>query len=182
MLTKEYKQYLVRTILTWVGINLLLNLVGLVIGELLELSPFGVDILWISQHLFVQSVGFTLIFISTIFLTHRRVLSLYAFTGVQFVVFHLIFLTDLTWEDNGYHFISQMDSWNVWYLMANQQTLTDLVSMFYPTYGTFEDGMFIPELTTFYLVWIVLTLLYFVGVTWLTNVVVNFIQEKNEQN
>jgi len=178
MLTKEWKQYLTLTALTWIGVNLLLNLVGLVIGELLEPSTFGIDIFWFAERLFVQFAGFTLTFILSIALTRRRVLSLYAFSLMQFMVFHVIFFADLTSDENGYYFISQMDSWSVWYLMANHQELIDIVSYFYPTSGTFEDGMFIPELTTFYSVWIAMTLVYFVVITWLTGMVVNFIRNR----
>jgi hypothetical protein len=43
----------------------------------------------------------------------------------------------------------------------------------------FEHGFFIPELSTFYSVWIALTLIYFVGVTWLTKVSVRFITDRD---
>jgi hypothetical protein len=80
----------------------------------------------------------------------------------------LIFLSELNSDENGYHFISTNGQLVSLVLMAHQQELIDVLSIFYPTYGVFEDGMFIPKLDVFYIVWIALTLFYFLCVTWLT--------------
>ncbi len=180
MTTKqEHIKYLTWTILIWSTINLMFNLIGLGTKELLREndSYFDLDILLILKHLGFQSLIFGLSLSISFLLTVKRQVSLYSFPVVQFLIFHFIFLIGLETEDNQYYFVSSWTSFELSYLLFNQQELIDIISVFNPMGGTFEDGVFIVgDLFRLYSVWILLTLIYFFTLTWLTGTIMNRIE------
>lgn len=162
---------LAYTILVWSTLNLILNLVGRGISDYLLNTLFEIDFYWHLKNIGFQVLIFSITTIISFILLGRRKLFLYTFSLLQFIIFHLIFLLGLERHENRPYFISTWDSLGVKFLLSNQQNLIDIISVYFPMYGTFDHGMFIPELTTFYIIWVLLTSIYFFILTWLTDVI-----------
>ena len=66
-------------------------------------------------------------------------------------------------------FSASWPSFDLTYLESNGQELVDIISVYDPMTGIFSDGIFSPENTLrFYTGWILLPLLYYLGISWLT--------------
>ncbi len=170
---REDIKYVIRTIVLWTAINLILNLIGLGTVELLSEYSDNVDLnlLWHLKFIAFQTLIFSATLTTVYVLTRKKKISLYSFTVLQLILFHLIFFMNLVDYGDGKYYFSVTDlSWEYSYLFANGQNLLDIIGIFDPLTGTFEDGMFIPDnLFRFYSVWILLTILYFSFISWWTD-------------
>lgn len=159
------------TTLYWAFINLTLNLIGLWIAKLLNqtLYEYPDNVLFeFFAPILVQSLVFGLFFgLATSFFKKHR-LSKFAFVAVQFVVFHLIFIFNLRFS-HGIHFVTSYHNIGLKYLSYFGQYFTDILYLYFPITGNFQNGIFAPDnLGTFYIHWILLNLIYYFGISWLS--------------
>jgi hypothetical protein len=165
---KEIK-FIGFTIITWFLWDLLFDLVGVVINAL-EREVVG-DFFFVElKSLLFKLLVFGVVFIFAFALTRRERLSIYLYVLFQMVIFHFIFIANLTSETGRLQFWARTESWDYKYLEAHLPILSFRLETVYPMYGTYDEGMFIPNsLWLFYFRWIILTLGYLLLVTWLTD-------------
>ena len=173
-LLKSEIKYLVQLILTWTFLNLALNMIGLFITKLLNDAEFSyMDSISneFVKPLVIQSLLFS-ICLSVAFVLLRNMkyakYSSYIFVVFQFVVFHIIFFLNLEIH-HGLHFQSTFSNVGLSYLSYSGQYLIDILYLYFPINGNFDNGLFRPDnLGTFYIHWILLSLVYYIGLTWIS--------------
>ena len=73
------------------------------------------------------------------------------------------------------HFETSLDNIGLKYLSNMGQYLVDILNIFVPLEGIFNNNLFIPKNTgLFYIQWIFLVLIYFAFISYLTPKVLNF--------
>ncbi len=177
--------FLLPRIFVFAYLDFALNLIGLFINKIISKNEF-IYIQQISSELlkpvFIQTVVFALCLILAYLFFKRKTITYYAFTIVQTVIFHIIFAANLR-SHNGLIFGCQLKNQGLQCLSNNGQYLTDLMSLFKPLNGNFDGGLFIPASAgLFYVEWILLVLIYFAVLTWLTKIVSNFLFDKSTDN
>ncbi len=168
---QQYRRSIGFPILFWALIDLALNLLGLGLSRLLtpEDQYFPADVPFHLSQAGIQVLAFSGSFVLCYFLTKRWRFSIYFFTVIQIIIFHVIFFKNLTIEAGELQFVADFPSWELTYLQITAQDLVDVVSVFSPMTGIFDDGFFIPNsLFRFYSVEIFLTLLYYFLLSWVT--------------
>jgi hypothetical protein len=175
--SKPEIRYLGQLILTWTIINLLLNLIGLFIAKLLsgvEYSNINNIKIEFILPLVIQSFLFSACLMAAYqFLKNRKYVD-YIFVAFQFVVFHLIFFLNLRIHQ-GIHFESTFNNIGMRYLSNTGQYLVDILYLYFPINGNFENGLFKPDnLGTFYIHWILLNIVYYFALTWISIKVARF--------
>jgi len=169
-ITKTEIRYLIKTILTFTFINYAANLFGLWISKALNesiyeypeniLNEFALPIL-------VQSLMFGICFAVAYYFLKKKNLAQYTFAAFQFIVFHFIFLLNLK-ISHGLHFVSSFSNIGLKYLTYCGQYLVDVLYIYFPINGNFQEGMFAPDkIGTFYIHWILLNILYYAAIGWL---------------
>lgn len=173
----------VKIVLIWSILNLLLNLIGLVIIQLLREDGYQslTDLLWYLKNIGFQILIFSLTLFVTYFFIKSLKLYLYFFPLLQLLIFHAIFFIGLEQDETRFYFIASWDSIGMSCLFSNQQGLIDILSIFYPMEGTFDDAVLVPDLPRFYVVWILLPSIYFFLLTWLTDMIFSFINQRTKQ-
>lgn len=164
-------KFLIKTILIWTILNFTANLLGSWVTKLLNEAEFVntqnvfnefIAPILIQSFLFGICISLTFIYVT------KKNLAHYAFVAFQFVVFHLIFILNLKIH-NGIHFVSTFSNIGVKYLSYCGSYLVDILYLYFPINGNFENGMFMPDnLGAFYLQWILLTIAYYFGLTWVS--------------
>jgi len=179
ILRSEIK-YLARLILTWTFLNLSLNMIGLLITKMLNEAEFSY-INSISNEfvkpLIIQSLLFSICMsVAFAFMKNKKYVP-YIFVVFQFVVFHIIFLLNLKIH-HGLHFESTFSNLGLNYLSYSGQYLIDILYLYFPINGNFDNGLFRPDnLGTFYIHWILLNLVYYIALTWISIKVEKYIFE-----
>jgi len=171
----ELKRILFVTI-SWMVINFIANTIGLWIPKIVSKStyePLQSVIIEFIQPIFIQSLFFGLCFaIGFLFLKNKN-LSKYLFAAFQFVVFHIVFILNLRFQ-NGIHFLTTFKSFGLRYLSYFGQYLTDILYVRFPIDGYYLNGTFAPSnLGTFYIHWIFMNILYYLAISWLAVFVTN---------
>lgn len=183
-LSKTETKNLVEIILVWTFLNLTFNMFGLMISKLLNPAEFtyleNIANEFVKP-LLIQSLLFGIcLTVAFIYLKNKK-FSFYLFVLVQFVVFHIIFLLSLKIH-HGLHFVSTFNNLGLQYLGLNGQYLIDVLYLYFPINGTYENNMFMPaNILTFYLHWILLNLVYYAALTWISiKTVKYFFENKTE--
>jgi len=184
-ISKSEIKYLGFLIFTFAIINILTNLLGLWIPKLLKANDLAhLDSIFKE---FIRPIGIqTLLFVivtsvSFLFLKNKK-LALYAFTAFQTIVFHIIFFANVKFS-HGMHFITSIKGSGIKYLTYSGQFLTDLLYLRFPMNGTFDDVVFLPfNIGTFYIHWILLNIVYYFAITWLSIKLVNLITLKRKES
>jgi len=179
-ISKSETVYLSQIILTWIFINLSFNLFGLFITKLLNEANFtymesiaNEFVKPLAIQSFIFSVCLTLAYL---FIKNKKV-SFYAFALFQFVVFHIIFILNLKIH-HGMHFESTFKNVGMVYLSYSGQYLIDILYLYFPINGNFDHGAFMPSnIGTFYIHWILLNVLYYFTITWISIKVARFFFE-----
>jgi hypothetical protein len=158
------------TILTWMSINLVLNFTGLFVKDWLsDEYEFSFDLYWHGKYIGYQTLTFALVFMVVYCVFRHRRIAIYSFVALQLIMFHIIFFSNLETYENRTRFSASWPSFDLTYLESNGQELVDIISIYDPMAGIFDCGIFSPKNTfRFYLVWIFLPLLYFLGICRLT--------------
>lgn len=177
--------FLLKNILIWTLLNFAFNLLGLWISKLIYAAGFN-SLESVSNEfvkpILLQSLLFAVCFATAYILLKNKKLSYYIFTLIQFVLFHLIFFFNIK-LNNGLHFETTIGNWGLKYLSYQGQYLVDILYLYFPIDGNFENGMFIPLNTgLFYIHWVLLVLLYFAVLTWISKVASKFFFNKKEKN
>ena len=179
-ISKPEINYLAQTILTWTLINIALNLIGLSITKLLEKGEFtfmeniGNEFV---KPLAIQTFLFSLCLVPAFIFLKNKKWSFYAFAFFQVLIFHLIFVLNLKIHP-GIHFASTFHNPGIVYLSYCGQYLIDVLYQYFPINGNFENGAFTPaSLGTFYIHWILLNIVYYFAITWISIRVANFFFE-----
>ncbi len=169
-ITKSEISYLVNGILTFTFINYAANLFGLWISKMLNeaIYEYPENILHeFILPILVQSIMFGICFAVAYYFLKKKNLAQYAFGAFQFIVFHIIFLFNLK-ISHGLHFVSTFGNFGIKYLTYCGQYLVDILYLYFPLNGNFQAGVFAPDkLGTFYIHWILLTIVYYVAIGWL---------------
>jgi hypothetical protein len=162
--------YLIQLLLTWTFINLTFNMFGLWFAKLLNPAEFTyMDSIWkeFSRPLVVQTLSFGLCSVVAYSFMKKKKLALYSFVALQFIIFHVIFFLNVKIH-HGMHFVSAFDNLGMKYLGFFGQYLVDILYLYFPINGNFDNGMFMPaNIGTFYLHWILLNIVYYAGLTWI---------------
>ena len=179
--TSEIKSF-VRTIASWTFLNLALNMIGLFITKLLndaEFTYFESITNEFVKPLIIQSVLFSIcLSVAFLFLKNKKYVP-YIFVAFQFLVFHIIFFLNLKIH-HGLHFESTFSNPGLSYLSYSGQYLIDILYLYFPIGGIFENGLFKPDnLGTFYIHWILMNIVYYFGLTWISLKVKTFFFEGN---
>jgi len=176
--------YLIQTILTWTFLNLSLNMIGLFITKLLneaEFTYFESITNEFIKPLVIQSLFFGICLTTAIVLVKKRKFVPYIFVAFQFLVFHIIFILNLKIH-HGLHFESTFSNPGLSYLSYSGQYLIDILYIYFPINGNFENGLFKPDnLGAFYIHWILLNLAYYVALTWVSLKTAIFFFENNKE-
>lgn len=170
-LSKSEINYLLQAFFCFAFLNVTLNMLGLWFAKLLNSSEFAyLDSIKYEfvKPMLIQSVLFGVLLTVGFFFIKKRVLAHYLFSAFQFLSFHVIFFINLHFK-GGLHFASTFKNIGLQYLSNSGQYLIDILYLYFPINGNFENGLFMPSNTgTFYIHWILLTALYYAGLTWLT--------------
>jgi hypothetical protein len=183
VLKSDFK-YLARLILTWTFLNLILNLLGLFMTKHLnkaEYTPLDNVTKEFIIPLIVQVALFSLcLFVAWKWMKERKFVP-YLFAAFQFVIFHLIFFLNLK-VHQGIHFESTFNNIGLKYLSNSGQYLIDILYLYFPINGNFDNGLFMPEkLGTFYIHWILLNIVYYIALTWITLQVSRLLFERKDK-
>lgn len=176
--------YLVQLVFTWMTINLALNLIGLWITKLLNDAEYTYPeniFNEFAKPILIQSILFIICFSIGFVFMKKKKLAPYIFTVLQILVFHIIFIAN-TAIFHGIHFISNFSDVGIQYLSYSGQYLIDVLCIYFPINGNFENDMFLPtNVGTFYILWILLILVYYFVITWFSVKAVKFLFiEKSE--
>jgi len=171
---KIYKleiKYLVRIFIIWTLLNLALNTFGLFLTKLLnqaEYTHFASVANEFVIPLIIQSVLFAIcLTVASAFMKSKKFVP-YIFVAFQFILFHIIFFINLKIH-HGLHFESTFSNYGLRYLSYSGQYLIDILYLYFPINGNFDNGIFQPDnLGTFYIHWILLNIVYYFGLTWIT--------------
>ncbi len=180
-ITKIDINYLIKNIITWTFLNFTLNLIGLWLSKLIDKEGFNyiANIAYeFVEPLLIQSLVFAIITtIAYVFLKEKRI-TIFVFTLFQVLVFHLIFFINLK-STKMIHFETLLNDPGLKYLSNMGQYLVDILYIYVPLEGIFNNNVFIPKNTgLFYFQWIFLVLLYFALISYLTPKVINFFTVK----
>jgi len=175
---KSEINYLIQITLTWTVINFAGNLFGLWFMKLLNEAAYIYPENIMNEFfgpILLQSLLFG-ICISVAFLyMKKKNLAHYAFGAFQFMIFHIILVFNLKIH-HGLHFVTTFDNPGLKYLSYCGQYMVDILYLYFPVNGNFENGMFAPEnLGTFYIHWIFLNIVYYFAITWVSIQAVNFL-------
>lgn len=180
--SKPEIKYLGQLILTWTFLNLSLNMIGLFITKLLNEAEYSyIDNVKVEfvMPLIIQSLIFGICLTAgSMFLKNKKFTN-YVFIAFQFVIFHIIFIFNLKIH-HGLHFESTFNNIGLRYLSNCGSYLVDILYLYFPINGMFEFGMFKPDnLGTFYIHWILLNIVYYIALTWISVRVAKFFFENN---
>lgn len=185
-LNKSEITYLVQIIGIWAFINLIFNMFGLWFTKLLNPEEFSyLDSVGreFVKPLVIQLLIFAICSTATYVFLKKKKLAFYSFVAVQFVVFHVIFLLNFKFN-NGMHFASTFANPGIQYLSYCGQYLVDVLYLYFPINGNFDNGMFAPtNIGTFYIHWIILNIVYYLFLTWISIITTKyFFETKVEVN
>ena len=170
-ISKAEMKYLLNTTLSFTFINYAANLIGLWISKMLNEAVYEYpENLWneFLIPILIQSLVFGICFSIAFYFLKKKSLAQYAMAGFQFVIFHLIFILNLK-ISHGLHFVSSFGNLGLKYLTYFGQYLTDILYLYFPINGNFQEGVFAPEkIGTFYIHWIFLNLVYYMVIGWLS--------------
>lgn len=174
----------VQTILSWTFLNLSFNMIGLFITKLLNESEFTYFESITNEFvkpLIIQSLLFGIcLTVAIAFLKNKKYVP-YIFVAFQFIIFHIIFFLNLKIH-HGLHFESTFSNIGLSYLSYSGQYLIDILYLYFPINGNFDNGLFQPEnLGTFYIHWILLNIVYYFALTWMSLKVAKFFFESNSE-
>lgn len=167
-----------QTILIWTIVNLIFNLLGLYLTKLLNEAAYT-HMENIQNEFFkpltIQSFLFSICLIVAYLFLKNRKLTLYLYVLLQFIIFHFIFFLNLKINPS-FHFESSFNNLGLLYLSYCGQYLVDILYLYFPINGYFENGAFMPSnIATFYIHWILLNLLYYFAITWISIYVVKLL-------
>lgn len=184
-LSKSTIHHILNRFLFWTLINFSINLFGLWFSKLLLkenfIFPESISNEFVIPIL-VQSTLFGICFgLAFIFLKSKKITWL-AFGAFQVVAMHIAFLSGLKFTD-GLHFETSISHAGLRYMSYNGQYLIDFFFTNKPLSGIFENGLFKPDSTgLFYAQWVLSTIVYFVGISWLNEQVATFFSSKTQKN
>jgi len=180
-ISKSETKYLGLLILSFAIIDILANSLGLWIARLLKANDLAhLDSLFreFIKPISIQILLFAIVSSLAFLLLKKKKLALYAFAALQTIVFHIIFFVNMKFS-HGMHFVTSIKAIGIKYLSYSGQYLTDLLYLRFPMKGTFDENVFLPFNTgTFYIHWILLNIVYFFAITWLSIIFVNVISKR----
>ncbi len=162
--TKPDAAFASQFLLTWIYVNIALNILGLWIIKFISGSDYQVI-----QNVFVefikpiitQTLIFTVCLFAGLSLLRNRNMAIMIFVLFQFIAFNLIFLLNLK-TSGGIHFETSWNSLGLKYFSLNGQYMVDIFQTLFPVSGEFEGEIFKPtETFKFYFYWVILTSLYY---------------------
>jgi len=160
-----------QLIFTWTFLNLSLNMIGLFITKRLNEAEFSyIDSIRneFVMPLIIQTLLFGICLTAGYLFLKRRKYVEYLFAAFQFAVYHIIFFLNLKIH-HGMHFETTFHNIGLRYLSNTGQYLVDILYLYFPVNGMFENGLFKPDnLGTFYIHWILLNIVYYFGLTWIS--------------
>lgn len=164
-------KYVSQLIITWTFLNLSFNMIGLFITKLLNKAEFSyIDNIKVEFviPLVIQSLLFGVCLTAAFMWIKNRKYVDYAFVAFQFIMFHFIFFLNLKIH-HGLHFESTYTNIGLRYLSNCGQYLVDILYLYFPINGIFENGLFKPDhLGNFYIHWILLNIVYYFALTWMS--------------
>lgn len=176
-ISKSETTYIAQIIFIWTFLNLAFNTFGLFFTKLLDkagYSPMESVLNEFIKPLFIQTLLFGLCLGTGFLLLKNKKLAAYSFILFQFLVFHLIFFLNLKIHPV-IHFQSTFSNVGMVYLSYSGQYLVDILYLYFPINGNFEHGAFMPANTgTFYIHWILLNIVYYFAITWISIIILNF--------
>jgi len=162
---------IVQIVCTWIIIDVAANLIGLWITKHLNEAEYTYPENILNEFvmpILIQTILFAVcLSLGFVFFKKKKFVP-YIFTAFQVLVFHSIFIAN-TAIHQGIHFISNFDDIGIRYLSYSGQYLVDVLYIYFPINGNFENNMFLPiNVGTFYIHWILLNLVYYFAITWLS--------------
>jgi hypothetical protein len=99
------------------------------------------------------------------------------------IIYNLIFIFNLGIDEGQILFLADDSGFSIKYLLINGQTIPDILNSFMPLEGIFDGGIFCPNDTAyFYILWILLPILYYFGLSWITNKIINMNKSNLKKN
>lgn len=177
ILSKSASGFLFQYFFIWSFLNIFFNILGLFINKIAA----GVDFIFLNNiylefvlPILVQNIAFLFCILFGILFISKTKWIPYLFPGLQFLVFHIIFFSNLHFK-NGLHFVAKFDGFSVKYLGYFGQHLVDTITLSISLNGSFNSGVFAPDnLGAFYFCFIFLILLYYILLTTFSALTVNF--------
>jgi hypothetical protein len=180
------RKWLINFILVWSLLNFLLNTLGHII-IFLTTEYDGIYSFWglsyVLENSSFQSLLFAVSLLLAYSLTIRKLMSSYSFAVIQGIILHLIFFAGLknVENDEGIQFFGTSEIIGLEYLiMYSQQNLIWVLNNFIPFTGNYDHGFVIPSSTLyFYFVYVLLTSLYYLLITFLTIKIIKWMPKLN---
>lgn len=157
----------------WTAINLFFNYYGLILSRMILKEAYIPPVSLKNEFVYpliVQSFIYGLIITLTLYFLKNKLLKLFSFSIVQFVLLHISFLSGLKLA-GGIHYESALNGLGLKYLGYNGQYLVEFIFSKFPIQGDFTV-MFRPEnWKVFYIQWVGAIVIYYL----ITSVVVELI-------
>jgi len=173
-------KYIGQLIFTWTFLNLALNMIGLFITKVLnkaEYSPLDSVTNEFVVPVIIQFLLFGICLTAAVIWMKNKKYVPYVFAFFQVIIFHLIFILNLKIH-HGLHFESTFNNIGLKYLSNAGQYLIDILYLYFPINGNFDNGLFQPDnLGTFYIHWILLNIVYYFAITWISIRIMKYILE-----
>ena len=173
-------KYIGQLIFTWTFLNLALNMIGLFITKVLnkaEYSPLDSVTNEFVVPVIIQTLLFGICLTAAVIWLKKKKYVPYVFAFFQVIIFHLIFILNLKIH-HGLHFESTFNNIGLKYLSNAGQYLIDILYLYFPINGNFDNGLFQPDnLGTFYIHWILLNIVYYFAITWISIRIMKYILE-----
>lgn len=179
---KSEIKYLITTILTWAFINFIANILGMWLTKLLNKTAFSYPENVLNEFIapiLIQSLLFGICTSVAYIFLKKKNLAFYIYVVFQFVAFHIIFAINSGFH-NGIFFQSTFDDPGIIYLSYCGSYLIDILYLYFPINGFFENGVFMPtNVGTFYVHWFLLPLIYFLVITWISVSILKLVFKDN---
>jgi hypothetical protein len=183
-ITKREIAYLLVLVLSWIALNIGLNLLGLRITRVLkplEWVFFSSPQKEFFVPLIIQSLCFLLFTVPGYLFVKNKKMAVYTYALFQVVALNLLFLVNLKFH-SGIHFMAQFHNPGLKYMALSGQYMVDILYLFKPINGNYDSGLFAPDKTgAFYFHWVFLVSLYYAVTSWLVVTLTGFLFRSKKQ-
>lgn len=164
---------IISRISLWTVINILFNYYGLIISRMVlkdaYIPPVSVSNEF-THPLIVQSLIYGSVIVLAQYLLKNKLLQLFSFSIVQFILLHISFLSGLKFA-NGIHYESALNGPGLKYLGYNGQYLVEFIFSKFPVQGDFITAFRPENWKVFYIQWVGAIFIYYL----ITSVIAEFI-------
>lgn len=156
-------------VLTWMILNLLINESALLLNLAFNLEYRLLTDSYLTNIKYILSqtliYGLISLFAKSVWKTEKQLI----FIIFQTIIFHTVLFLNIICIENTLSFSTSFDNLGLKYLFLNSTELTFLFNAFFPNYGIFDGGIYMPDsIFIFYISHIAIPIFNFILLGWLT--------------